>query len=194
MFNNTKLISNLTRGTVVCERAWEADAPLSRMRGLLGRRRLAPGEGLLLRPAPSIHTANMRSPIDVVFLDREFRVVKVVDRLRPWRIAGASQARSALELAAGEAGHRGVSVGDRLVALERVAGWFEAVQRSGQSDGDGVPNIEQSDPSIRRGSPETLEDRSEPLPGLLSSKDPRFRAIAGELLRHRGSPWRAING
>ena len=179
MFNDTKLISNLTRGTVVCERAWEADAPLSRMRGLLDRRRLAPGDGLLLRPGPSIHTAAMRSPIDVVFLDREFRVVKVVDRLRPWRMAGASQARSALELAAGEAGHRGVSVGDRLEALDRAVGAFEAVQCLGRIDGDGEHNVERSDPGIRRGSREPLEDRSEPL----RARHPLFRGSPGASAR-----------
>ena len=153
MSNDAKLISNLTRGTTVCDRAWEADRALSWMRGLLGRRMLAPGEGLLLQPAPSIHTAGMRFPIDVVFLDREFHVVKVVDRLRPWRIAGASQARSALELAPGEAELRGVSVGDRLAALDRPLGWVE---------------------------------RTYPIGVLLISKDVRFSAVAGELLRHRG--------
>ena len=126
MFDDAKLISNLTRGTVVCERAWEADRRLSRMRGLLGRRVLARGEGLLSQPAPSIHTAAMRFPIDVVFMDREFRVVKVVERLRPWRVAGASQARSALELPAGEAEARGVSVGDQLAAQDRR---FDCVDR-----------------------------------------------------------------
>ena len=94
VFNDTKLISNLTRGTVLCERAWEADRPLSRMRGLLGRRKLGPGEGLLLHRAPSIHTAAMRSPIDVVFVDREFRVVKVVERLRPCRRQQGGRASS----------------------------------------------------------------------------------------------------
>jgi uncharacterized membrane protein (UPF0127 family) len=129
VFSDTKLISNLTRGTVLCERTWDADQPLSRMRGLLGRRVLAPGEGVLSRPASSIHTAAMRRPIDVVFVDREFRVVKVVDRLPPWRVAGASQARSALEIAAGEARLREVSVGDRLAVLDRRVDSLEALRR-----------------------------------------------------------------
>jgi uncharacterized membrane protein (UPF0127 family) len=46
-----KRIVNLTRGNTVCERALVADRPLTRMQGLLGRRSLAAGEGLLLRPA-----------------------------------------------------------------------------------------------------------------------------------------------
>jgi uncharacterized protein len=101
-------------GEVVCDRCLVADSMFVRMRGLLGRRGLASGEGLLLRPAPSIHTFFMRFPIDVVFLARDGEVVKVVSAVKPWRTAAARGARSALELAAGEAERRGIRVGTRL--------------------------------------------------------------------------------
>jgi uncharacterized protein len=101
-------------GQVVCERCVVADTPVSRARGLLGRGELPPGEGLLLRPASSIHMFFMRFPIDAVFLDRELAVVKVVPNLKPWRVAGARGAKAVLELAAGEAGRRGITPGDRL--------------------------------------------------------------------------------
>ncbi len=99
---------------VVCERCLLAETPLARMRGLLGRRGLESGEGLLLRPAPSIHTLFMRFPIDVVFLGREGDVLKVVHRLKPWRTAAARGAKAVLELGAGEADHRGIHAGIRL--------------------------------------------------------------------------------
>ena len=102
-------------GTVVCERCTVARSPLTRMRGLLGRRNLPQGEGLLLEPAGSIHTFFMRFPIDAVFLDRERRVVKVVPGVRPWRTAAGRHARSVLELAAGEAERVGIEPGDALV-------------------------------------------------------------------------------
>jgi hypothetical protein len=57
----------------------------------------------------------MRFPIDVVFLDRELRVVKVVPQLAPWRVASGRGARAVLELAAGECERRGVKPGDSLV-------------------------------------------------------------------------------
>jgi uncharacterized protein len=57
----------------------------------------------------------MRFPIDVVFLDRELRVLKVVPRLSPWRFASGRGARAVLELAAGECERRGLRPGDRLV-------------------------------------------------------------------------------
>src|SRR3954471_11449295 len=101
-------------GSPVCERCLVADGPLARMRGLLGRDELPPGEGILLRPASSIHTALMRFPIDVVFLDRALVVLRVVPELPPWRTAMRARAHAALELAAGEAARRGVEVGERL--------------------------------------------------------------------------------
>jgi uncharacterized membrane protein (UPF0127 family) len=101
-------------GLVVCERCIVADSPLPRMRGLLGRKNLGSDEGVLLRPAGSIHTFFMRFPIDVVFLDREGRVLRVAESVRPWRTAAARGARSVLELRAGESGRRRVAVGDVL--------------------------------------------------------------------------------
>ncbi len=100
----------------MCERCLLAETALTRMRGLLGRRQLPSGEGILLKPASSVHMAFMRFPIDAVFLDRELRVLKVASDLRPWRAAGSRGAKAVLEIPAGEAERRGVTVGDRLVA------------------------------------------------------------------------------
>jgi uncharacterized protein len=103
-------------GSIVCERCVLADTALARMRGLLGRRDLPSGEGILLKPASSVHMAFMRFPIDAVFLDRDLRVVKVAADLQPWRLAGSRGAKAVLEIPAGEAARRGLSVGDRLIA------------------------------------------------------------------------------
>jgi uncharacterized membrane protein (UPF0127 family) len=104
-------------GTVVCERCTLARNPYSRMRGLLGRSSLAQGEGLLLQPAGSIHTAFMRFPIDAVFLDGERRVVRIAADVGPWRTAAARRSRAVLELAAGEAARVGIEPG-QLLRLE----------------------------------------------------------------------------
>ena len=101
-------------GRVICERCLVAETVGARLRGLLGRRSLCLGEGLLLRPAGSVHTAFMLFPIDAVFLDGERRVVKVVAGLRPWRAAAGRGARAVLELPAGEAGRLGMRAGDQL--------------------------------------------------------------------------------
>jgi uncharacterized membrane protein (UPF0127 family) len=86
------------------------------MRGLLGRSGLENGEGILLQPASSVHTFFMRFAIDVVFLGREGEVLKIAKRVPPWRTRAAKGARAILELGPGEAGRRGIRVGDRLVA------------------------------------------------------------------------------
>ena len=98
----------------MCERCLLAETALTRMKGLLGRRNLPPGEGILLKPASSVHMAFMRFAIDAVFVDAELRVVKIAADLKPWRVAAARGAKSCLEIAAGEAARRGLSVGDRL--------------------------------------------------------------------------------
>ena len=149
---------NLTHETVVCERTVVADQLLRRMRGLLGRSSLPAGEGLLLRPAPSVHTVFMRFPIDVIFLDRDMQVVKVVECLRPWRAASARGARATLELAAGEASARGLRVGD-LLGLVPV---------------NDHPHFPDAQP---------VEDQARI---LLVGNDRRFRSVAGALLARRG--------
>lgn len=111
-------ILNASDRRTVCEQAVVADRPLARMRGLLGRAELPPGEGLLLMPAPSIHTAFMRFEIDALFLDRELRVLRVAPRLGPWRAAAKRRARSVLELASGEAERLGIQVGDQLAIAD----------------------------------------------------------------------------
>jgi len=114
-------IVNLTRGGVVCEHAIVADGPLLRLRGLMGRRELPQGVGMLLRPAPAIHSAFMRFAIDALFLDADLLVLRAVDELRPWRVAAQRGAHAVLELTAGERSRRGVEVGDRLAALAAPA-------------------------------------------------------------------------
>jgi uncharacterized protein len=101
-------------GAVVCERCSLADSPVSRMRGLLGRDGLEQGEGILLRPASSIHTFFMRFTIDAVFLDRELAVVGIADSIAPWRTASRRGAKAVLELPAGESSRCGLAVGDKL--------------------------------------------------------------------------------
>jgi uncharacterized protein len=88
------------------------------MKGLLGRSSLPAGEGVLIRPAGSIHTFFMRFPIDAVFLTRDLEVVDVAADLRPWRLAGRRGAHAVLELPAGEAARRGIRRGERLVLGE----------------------------------------------------------------------------
>jgi hypothetical protein len=102
-------------GNTVCERCLLAEAPLTRLRGLLGRAGLEPGEGILLRPASSIHMWFMRFAIDAVFINKRQQVTKIAANLRPWRmVLWAFGARDCLELPAGTASATGTRAGDQL--------------------------------------------------------------------------------
>jgi uncharacterized protein len=103
-----------TDGVDVCGRCAVADRIFSRMRGLLGRRELAAGEGLLIRPAPSIHTFFMRFAIDAIFLSRDGEVLKVAPDVKPWRMRSCRRAYAVLELPAGQEARHGLAVGHRL--------------------------------------------------------------------------------
>ncbi|MBI4677785.1 MAG: DUF192 domain-containing protein [Elusimicrobia bacterium] len=108
---------NLTKGRVIAARVIKAESLRDRMRGLLGRDSMAADEGLWIAPCPQIHTFFMRFAIDVVFLDRELRVVRVAEDLGPWRLCPwlpwDLSAHSVLELKGGVL-KGSVRVGDRI--------------------------------------------------------------------------------
>jgi uncharacterized protein len=102
-------------GEVIASKVRLANTFLTRLRGLMFRLRLAPGSGLWLRPCQGIHTFWMFFPIDVIFLDRELRIVRLVEKLRPFRLTRPHfAAHSVLELEAGTISKCGLKVGERL--------------------------------------------------------------------------------
>jgi uncharacterized protein len=94
-----------------------ADTSAKRRTGLLRHSGLAPGEGLLIAPCEAVHTFGMKFPIDVVFLDKAKRVVKVSPHLRRSRIAFRLRAAYVLELPAGTIAQTGTIKGDQLDLL-----------------------------------------------------------------------------
>jgi uncharacterized membrane protein (UPF0127 family) len=149
-------------GRVVCESVGVADSTLRRLRGLLGRRGLRDGEGIVLRPAWSIHTAFMRFPIDVVFLDHDQVVLRIERALRPFRTASCRGAREIVELGADECTRRGLEAGDRVTWAPRAA--FD----EGASSENALPRAE------RHGSV------------IVASDDHRFAKLARFLLDSHG--------
>lgn len=108
-----RLINQRT-GNVVSARALEATNSLTRMRGLLGRATMVPDEALILRPASSIHTWFMRFAIDVIYLDKEMKVRKIVPRLAPFRLSWSPGAHCVIEMAAGALASQPVALADQL--------------------------------------------------------------------------------
>ena len=93
-----------------------ANTFLLRLRGLMGRKRLPEFTGLLLVPCDSVHMCFMRFSIDVVYLDKDLKILKIVKDLKPWiGLSMCCGAWAALELNAGEAGLLQCKVGEQFV-------------------------------------------------------------------------------
>jgi len=94
-------IRNVTRSSVLATEAAVADTSAARCVGLLRHDSLPPGQGLWIVPSEGIHTFGMKFTIDVAFLDRKKRVLKIRHRMGPRRLSFCLRAHSVLELPAG---------------------------------------------------------------------------------------------
>ncbi len=90
-------------GKVILDSCARTTTVLDRMRGLLCRPQQEANAGYLIDRCASIHTFAMPYPIDVVYLDDNYKVVRCIDSLQPWRISSCRSASMTLELAAGQA-------------------------------------------------------------------------------------------
>ena len=96
-----------------------ADSFLTRFAGLMFRKQLSSATALFLAPCNSVHMCFMRFAIDVIYLDKDCRIVKVVKNLNPWiGLSICSKAWAVLEMAVGEADRCGLQVGQSLVWQE----------------------------------------------------------------------------
>jgi uncharacterized membrane protein (UPF0127 family) len=105
-------VRNLTRNAQIASSVEVADSGARRSRGLLGRKGLAAGEGLWIVPCEAIHTFGMQFSIDLVYLDREYRIRKIRKNVPPWRLSACLQAHSVIELAAGSILEKNAQPGD----------------------------------------------------------------------------------
>ncbi|MGA9782238.1 MAG: DUF192 domain-containing protein, partial [Terracidiphilus sp.] len=110
-------VVNQTRQTEIGGRIAVADYGPRRRKGLLGRNGLDEGEGLWIVPCESVHTFGMRFAIDLIYLDRSRRVVKVRHSVGPARISGSLRAHSILELRPGTVAATGTEPGDQIQFL-----------------------------------------------------------------------------
>lgn len=119
----TAVIKNLSRDAFLARRGRLADSFTARLVGLLGRRRMEPGEALILRPCNSIHSWFMRFVFDAVFLDGDGQVIASFSMLPPFRIIKPVHGgETVIELPAGTLDGSGTRVGDVLVWFNEVRG------------------------------------------------------------------------
>ena len=104
---------------MVADRADIADTSAKRRTGLLKHTELKPGEGLWIVPCESVHTVGMKFAIDVLFLSKKRKVLKIRPSMGRWKMALCLRAHSVLELPSGMAAETGTIKGDQLV-LEKL--------------------------------------------------------------------------
>lgn len=121
--HETLVALNETRGTCLAIEVTVAKSLLKRLKGLIGTtsERFPPGSGFWIVPCNGIHTVGMRIPIDAVYLDSDYRVRRLCNRLAPFRVAPISfRTKSVLELPAGTLARSGTQVGD-ILEFKRIA-------------------------------------------------------------------------
>lgn len=111
---NTQLRA-IETGRVIIPHLEVADTVWAQTFGLMGRREFAADHGLLIPRCNAIHTAFVRFPIDVIFLDAQLTVVRLISALPPWRIVGFVRgAKSVVELPAGTLRQKQIGVGQQF--------------------------------------------------------------------------------
>ena len=95
-------VVNLSYGAELANHLSTADTFFKRLKGLMFRDQLSPGCGLYLHPCNSIHTFFMKFPIDVLYIDKDWRIVGIEEHLEPGRIGKKfPSAVSVIELESG---------------------------------------------------------------------------------------------
>jgi uncharacterized membrane protein (UPF0127 family) len=107
-------LENLRTRKTIASDTMLAASRATRRKGLLGRDSLDISSALVIFPCWAVHTIGMRFPIDVIFVDRRGRIVRMVNDLGPWRTAITPRAHAVIELPAGRLRCQDVAVGDEL--------------------------------------------------------------------------------
>lgn len=110
-----KKVYNKTKNEVLADSTELANTPLKRIRGLLGRKELQQGHGMIITPCSSIHTFFMKFAIDIVFLDKEGNAVAMAHSLPPSRLFGAPfKANLVIELPPGTLSRTKTELNDKI--------------------------------------------------------------------------------
>lgn len=110
---------NVTRQSVVADEVRMANHYFSRLIGLMGQPSLPPKQGLWILPCSDIHSCFMRFEFDAIFVNKQYQVLHLVERMKPWRISKfVKGGHAVLELPAGAIAESGTQIGDVLELRE----------------------------------------------------------------------------
>lgn len=110
----TYTITNKTKEVQVCSKAKVAASLYSRLLGYMFRSSMDFDEALIFYNAPSIHMFFMRFSLDIVFLGKDNKIIKICSNLKPWQLAHCLISRVTIELPAGKSDSLGLAIGDTL--------------------------------------------------------------------------------
>src|SRR3989338_255611 len=106
---------NKTKNTRLAKDIVIANTPVKRMKGLLGKKEFREGQALILKPCNSIHTFFLRFAIDVLFVDKENKIIEAISCLKPFRLTRIYWVSAlAIELPSGIILSRQTQAGDTL--------------------------------------------------------------------------------
>lgn len=110
---DTYRVNNVSRGAELASESRKASSPVRRAIGLMGRRGLGPGQGLIIQPCNGVVSFFMRFPIDVLFVAQDGTICHLVPNLVPWRVSKIVRAsKYVIELPAGTIAASGTDIGD----------------------------------------------------------------------------------
>lgn len=108
-------IKNKETKEIIANKIGLANTMFSRFIGLISKKSIDENEGILLTPCNSIHMMFMKFPIDVVFLDKRNKVIKIIENIQPWKISPiVFKAQSVLELSSGTVSKKNIKIDDIL--------------------------------------------------------------------------------
>jgi uncharacterized membrane protein (UPF0127 family) len=109
-------VHNQTRDTILVERGRVANNAWTRFKGLIGVQELPRGDGLAIIPSSGVHCMFMSIPIDVVYVDRDHRVVALDIEMKPWAVGRIHRGvHYVIELPSGAIARSSTQVGDQLL-------------------------------------------------------------------------------
>lgn len=111
-------VYNSTQNKEISDNVKMADNFFTRSIGLLSKKSLSEGEGLIIKPCCSIHTFFMRFAIDVIFVNKKNEVIALYENVSPWRVLPIHPTSYyVIELPAHSISNKNINKGD-LISLE----------------------------------------------------------------------------
>ena len=110
-------LQNASTGVVIASAVTGALDSTTRRRGLLGRDGMRAGEALIIAPTNAIHTFFMRFDIDVAFVSRDGRILKLRPSMQPWRMSAALRGFAVVETPGGVFAACATGRGDSLTLV-----------------------------------------------------------------------------